>query len=255
MSIKWEIFLVFDKFCQRYSLGLISKKQTKKIISSYLLYVWLKIWQNNYQISILGGTFSSPFGYITGNSYDDRLTLFFENRIETRQLKAVYRYNAASTIYNDYIIIHGGDELGSYSSESLEYHSIYDDSSSDILYFHLPYPINNHCLVTYQNETWAIGGKVLLDGWFNKLFPKYYEEVSYRTFHANCIDCIYQKGPELYSARYAHTCGVINIPDEAIVVAGGFNEYDIALDTVEIYSNGAWSRGKIYTFSKRLAFR
>ena len=103
----------------------------------------------------------------------------------------------------------------------------------------LPYPLNGHCAVKYSKDTvYIIGG---LDD--NSDLDKV---LIYNI--TNGFSHI--EGPSLIRKRLEHSCSLMsNGQQSKIVVAGGYNENDYGLSSVEIFDPTAnkWTRGKKIT--------
>ena len=102
-----------------------------------------------------------------------------------------------------------------------------------------PFPIFRHCLVTYENEIWMIGGRELRYG---------SQVVSNNTYKLDESAQIWTKtSNELIIARELHTCAVTTLDTtETIVIGGGFDENGIILPSIELFTLSAgFLTGKI----------
>jgi hypothetical protein len=145
-------------------------------------------------------------------------------------------YSASLTLNSSHLWITGG--YGYYNGwlKTSEFVSIGQPSVKGP---DLPYAVNGHCLVGVNSST------ALLCGGTGQFYFKecYYMELE---------DHSWSQGPSMMTKRVSHSCGIFKSAAHQgrniVIAAGGFNQYDDSLDSVEFMDSttNTWNEGNIY---------
>jgi hypothetical protein len=148
-------------------------------------------------------------------------------------------FSASLTLNSTHLWITGGINGNSKDLQTSELVSIGQPSVKGP---DLPYAVYKHCLVGVNSST------ALLCGGYNSAHGGVLNECHYMDWEHYS----WSQGPSMITKRIDHSCAIFKSAahqgGNVVIAAGGYNNVDLDLDSVEILdpTTNTWNEGKIY---------